>query len=89
MLAEMGIVLLLFTVGLEFSLTEIRRIWRKVLIGGTIQIALTALVILVLGKLIAVLTQLPAWRPTASTASTARHHVPRLPAPARRPAFHR
>ena len=30
MLAEMGIVLLLFTVGLEFSLTEIRRIWRKV-----------------------------------------------------------
>lgn len=48
MLAEMGIVLLLFTVGLEFSLTEIRRIWRKVLIGGTIQIALTALVILVL-----------------------------------------
>ena len=31
MLAEMGIVLLLFTVGLEFSLTEIRRIWRKVL----------------------------------------------------------
>ena len=34
MLAEMGIVLLLFTVGLEFSLTEIRRIWRKVLIGG-------------------------------------------------------
>ena len=38
MLAEMGIVLLLFTVGLEFSLTEIRRIWRKVLIGGTLQI---------------------------------------------------
>jgi CPA2 family monovalent cation:H+ antiporter-2 len=48
MLAEMGIVLLLFTVGLEFSLTEIRRIWRKVLIGGTLQIALTAGVILVL-----------------------------------------
>ena len=35
-LAEMGIVLLLFTVGLEFSLTEIRRIWQKVLIGGTL-----------------------------------------------------
>jgi CPA2 family monovalent cation:H+ antiporter-2 len=47
-LAEMGIVLLLFTVGLEFSLTEIRRIWRKVLIGGTIQIGATALVILAL-----------------------------------------
>ena len=48
MLAEMGIVLLLFTVGLEFSLTEIRRIWRKVLIGGTLQIGATAAAILVL-----------------------------------------
>ena len=46
-LSEMGIVLLLFTVGLEFSLTEVRRIWRKVLIGGTLQIALTAAAILV------------------------------------------
>jgi CPA2 family monovalent cation:H+ antiporter-2 len=48
MLAEMGIVLLLFTVGLEFSLTEIRRIWRKVLIGGTLQIGVTAAAILLL-----------------------------------------
>jgi CPA2 family monovalent cation:H+ antiporter-2 len=47
-MAEMGIVLLLFTVGLEFSLTEIRRIWRKVLIGGTLQIAVTAVAILLL-----------------------------------------
>ena len=47
-LAEMGIVLLLFTVGLEFSLTEIRRIWQKVLIGGSLQIALTAAAILLL-----------------------------------------
>ena len=47
-LAEMGIVLLLFTVGLEFSLTEIRRIWRKVLIGGALQIGVTAAAILVL-----------------------------------------
>jgi len=47
-LAEMGIVLLLFTVGLEFSLTEIRRIWQKVLIGGTLQIAATAAAILLL-----------------------------------------
>jgi len=45
-LAEMGIVLLLFTVGLEFSLTEIRRIWQRVLIGGSLQIGVTALVIL-------------------------------------------
>jgi CPA2 family monovalent cation:H+ antiporter-2 len=48
MLAEIGIVLLLFTVGLEFSLTEIRRIWRRVVLSGTLQIAGTAAVILVL-----------------------------------------
>jgi len=60
MLAEMGIVLLLFTVGLEFSLTEIRRIWRKVLIGGTIQIALTAVVILVL--VVAFFGSVSTWR---------------------------
>jgi len=48
MLAEMGIVLLLFTVGLEFSLTEIRRIWRVVLVGGTLQIGATAAAILAL-----------------------------------------
>src|SRR5262245_58555692 len=48
LLAEIGIVLLLFTVGLEFSLTEIRRIWRRVLIGGTLQIVVTAAAILVL-----------------------------------------
>ena len=47
-LAEMGIVLLLFTVGLEFSLTEIRRIWQKVLIGGSLQIAFTAAAICLL-----------------------------------------
>ncbi len=60
MLAEMGIVLLLFTVGLEFSLTEIRRIWRKVLIGGTLQVALTAVVILAL--VIAFFGSVSTWR---------------------------
>ena len=60
MLAEMGIVLLLFTVGLEFSLTEIRRIWRKVLIGGTLQVALTAAVILVL--VVAFFGSVSTWR---------------------------
>ena len=60
MLAEMGIVLLLFTVGLEFSLTEIRRIWRKILIGGTLQVALTAVVILAL--VVAFFGSVSTWR---------------------------
>jgi CPA2 family monovalent cation:H+ antiporter-2 len=41
-LADLGIVLLLFTVGLEFSLTEIQRIWKAVVFGGTLQIGGTA-----------------------------------------------
>jgi CPA2 family monovalent cation:H+ antiporter-2 len=47
-LADLGIVLLLFTVGLEFSLTEIQRIWRAVIFGGGLQIAATAAAVLIL-----------------------------------------
>jgi CPA2 family monovalent cation:H+ antiporter-2 len=42
MLAEIGIVLLLFTVGLDFSLAAIRLIWRTILTAGALQIAGTA-----------------------------------------------
>ncbi len=41
LLAEIGIVLLLFMVGLEFSLTELRRAWWQVLAGGTLQMTVT------------------------------------------------
>lgn len=41
-LAEIGIVLLLFTVGLEFPMRELRRIWRPVLLGGALQVGGTA-----------------------------------------------
>ncbi|MCH7477694.1 MAG: cation:proton antiporter, partial [SAR324 cluster bacterium] len=42
-LAEVGVVLLLFTIGLEVSLERLRRIWRLVAIGGGVQVTLTAL----------------------------------------------
>jgi CPA2 family monovalent cation:H+ antiporter-2 len=42
MLAEIGVVLLLFTVGLDFSLATVKQIWRRILVGGALQIALTA-----------------------------------------------
>jgi CPA2 family monovalent cation:H+ antiporter-2 len=48
LLADLGIVLLLFTVGLEFSLSEIRRIWRQVVFGGSLQIGGTAVLLLAL-----------------------------------------
>lgn len=40
-LAEIGVVLLLFTVGLEFSITDIVRSGRQFLLGGTLQVLLT------------------------------------------------
>ena len=42
-LAEIGVVLLLFTVGLELSVDRLRRIWRWVVVGGALQVALTTL----------------------------------------------
>ncbi len=40
-MAEIGVVLLLFTVGLEFSLTDLRRLGRTAIIGGGFQVFLT------------------------------------------------
>ena len=40
-LAEVGVVLLLFTVGLEFSLSDILRSGRQLLLGGGLQVLLT------------------------------------------------
>mgnify|MGYP001394890457 CR=1 FL=1 len=51
-IATVGVVLLLFTLGLEFSLDELKKMGRIALIGGTIQILLTAAAGLALGKLL-------------------------------------
>jgi CPA2 family monovalent cation:H+ antiporter-2 len=40
-LAEMGVVLLLFTIGIEFSLKSLIQIRRTVLLGGTLQVGLS------------------------------------------------
>ncbi len=40
-LAEVGVVLLLFSIGLEFSLARLRDIFRQVAVGGVLQVALT------------------------------------------------
>ena len=41
MLAEIGVMLLLFTIGLEFSLKRLAEMKRLVLIGGGLQVELT------------------------------------------------
>jgi CPA2 family monovalent cation:H+ antiporter-2 len=46
-LAEIGLVLLLFTIGLEFSLAELRPIGRRVILAGILQVVLTIGVVLV------------------------------------------
>ncbi len=44
-LSELGVVMLLFTIGLEFSLDDLRRLRRIVLVGGPLQILLSSSVI--------------------------------------------
>ena len=40
--AEIGVVLLMFTLGIEFSLSELKHLWRTTLIGGGLQVGITA-----------------------------------------------
>lgn len=40
-MAEVGVALLLFTAGMEFSLAELRRMWRIIVPGGLVQVVLT------------------------------------------------
>ena len=46
-IADMGVVLLLFGIGLEFSLERLRHIWRSVVVGGAFQVGLTALAVFI------------------------------------------
>ncbi len=47
-LAELGVVLLLFTIGLEFSVNDLKKLKKIVLVGGVVQILFTGLAISVL-----------------------------------------
>lgn len=48
MLAEIGVILLLFTIGIEFSFKTLKNIWRTVLIGGFFQVSVTIAVVTLL-----------------------------------------
>lgn len=45
MLAEVGVVLLLFTIGLEFSLARLQHILRQVALGGVLQVGVTVVAV--------------------------------------------
>lgn len=48
-MAEIGVVLLLFTIGIEFSLKELMRIKHLVLLGGGLQVGFTVIVTALIG----------------------------------------
>jgi CPA2 family monovalent cation:H+ antiporter-2 len=52
LLAEVGVILLLFTLGLEFSLSALAQLRRQVFLGGGLQVLLTMLVAAPLGLLV-------------------------------------
>src|SRR6266850_5210288 len=56
-LAEVGVILLLFTIGIEFSLSRLREMGRQVLVGGLGQMAFTLLATVAAG-----IAFLPSWR---------------------------
>lgn len=47
-IAEVGVVFLLFTIGLEFSLSRLRHIFRQVALGGILQVSATATVTIII-----------------------------------------
>lgn len=47
-MSEIGVVLLLFTIGIEFSIKDLLQIRRSVLLGGSTQVALTTLVFFII-----------------------------------------
>jgi CPA2 family monovalent cation:H+ antiporter-2 len=50
-MAEIGIILLMFTIGLEFSLNHLIKIRKIVFLGGFVQLLFTALAIMVVGRM--------------------------------------
>ncbi len=50
MLAEVGVIMLLFIIGLEFSLASLVRIRKFVLLGGSLQVLITIGIIYLLGR---------------------------------------
>jgi CPA2 family monovalent cation:H+ antiporter-2 len=50
-LAELGVVFLLFEIGLELPIERIRSVWRPVLLGGGFQVSMTVLAVTLCGTL--------------------------------------
>lgn len=51
-IAEFGVVFLMFTIGLEFSIEHLKKMKREVFFTGSLQIIITALIVFLLGKFV-------------------------------------
>jgi len=49
-LAEIGVVLLLFTIGLEFSISRLLKIKKEAIVGGGLQVVFTTLIVILLAR---------------------------------------
>src|SRR5689334_1336576 len=49
-IAELGVILLMFTIGVEFSFSQLWRIRRYVLLGGAVQVGLSVLAGIIVAK---------------------------------------
>ncbi|HDO30449.1 MAG TPA: potassium transporter KefB, partial [Desulfobacteraceae bacterium] len=49
-LAEIGVILLLFTIGIEFSFKKLIEIKKQVVVGGSLQVGLTILVVFIIAR---------------------------------------
>ena len=52
-IAEFGVVFLMFTIGLEFSINHLKKMKREVFLTGTLQIVITTVIIFLIAKFVA------------------------------------
>lgn len=52
LIAEIGVALLLFGIGLELSLERLKRLWKPIIIGGSLQVGLSILITFIIARLI-------------------------------------
>jgi len=50
-IAEIGVALLLFGIGLELSLERLRRLWKPIIIGGVLQVGLSILLTFIIARM--------------------------------------
>lgn len=56
-LSEVGVTLLLFGIGLELPMDRLRRIWRSLLVGGFVQVFLSIIVVMIVGRALGLTNQ--------------------------------